>query len=98
MTRHSHGGDVGDRSRQPDCAAGPRTRSRDIDVIYYTVKMFAAVVENAGARWRPYPPNTISAQVIALANRSGGPLRVVARGLPRRGHWCRSWWRASEPK
>lgn len=55
---------------------------RDIDVTYYTDEAFAAVVEGAGAGWRPYPPNTISAEVIAEANRTGGALGVVARGLP----------------
>lgn len=38
--------------------------------------------EGAGARWRPYPPHTISAHVIAEATRTGGPLAVVAQGLP----------------
>lgn len=55
---------------------------RDVEVTYYTDADFRAVVEGAGARWCPYPANTISARDIAEATRAGGPLRVVARALP----------------
>jgi MGT family glycosyltransferase len=55
---------------------------RNIQVTYYTDEDFRAAVEGTGARWHPYPPNTISARDIAEATRTGGPLGVVAQALP----------------
>jgi MGT family glycosyltransferase len=52
-----------------------------IEVTYCSAEEFRGPVERTGARFRPYPPGTISAGDIAEATRTGGPLRVVTRIL-----------------
>jgi MGT family glycosyltransferase len=52
-----------------------------IQVTYYSTEQFRGAIERTGARFRPYPPGTITANDIAEATRTGSPVRVVVRGL-----------------
>ena len=51
-----------------------------VQVIYYATEEFRDPIERTGAEFRSYPAETISANDIAEATRSG-PLRVVTRIL-----------------
>lgn len=54
---------------------------RNIQVTYYTTEQFRSAIERTGAKFRPYPPGTITAHDIAEATRAGSPVQVVARCL-----------------